>query len=330
MNLLVTGATGQIGGALVRAAAGASHRVRALVRSESDVPRIEALGLHAPGSVEVYRGDLLDAPAVRGAVDGVEGVFHVAGVVSYRRRDVALMQRVHVDGTRALLDAAADADVRRLVATSTIGTLGSVEKGEVGDETTPFNWVGAGIGYFETKLAAERLVLAERRLETVAVNPGIVYGAEDRNLNAVRTVARLAEGRVPGYTDGITTCAVLDDVIGGHLAAMDSGRAGERYILGGTILGFRELFERIARVIDAVPPQRRLSRPFLAVVAAVQEAVAAITGQEPLLTRALVEITTRRRAYTSEKAETELGYRTSPIEEGIQACWDWYREMGRQ
>lgn len=320
MRVLVTGATGQIGSGVAEALVTRSDYVRCLVRDAANPGLVEGL------AVELVEGDVTVPDSLASAVNGMDAVAHVAGKVSYWHRMKTELRRVNVDGTRNLLNAAAEAGVRRFLYTSSIATLGY--RDEISNETTPYNWDGMNIDYFDTKFAAERLVIQETRLEGLAVNPGIVFGQKDVHMHAGRMLFQVWQGNIFGIPPGITTVAVLNDVIAGHVAALDRGRPGERYILGGTILSFSELFARIAAVLGRPAPTRVLSRRQLMLISSIMRLRSIFTGIEPIVTSALVEIFTRNRRHSSQKAMDELDYRPSSIEDGIKACRQWYIEHG--
>ena len=320
-TVLVTGATGQIGGALTRALQRAGDRVRCLVRDREHGRRL--LG----EEVELAAGDVTVPDSLPPALRGIEVVAHLAGKASYWPALGSQMRAVHVAGTANLLDACARAGVNKLLFTSSIATLGWVAGHGVGDETTAYNWHGLGIDYFDTKYAAERMVLAETRLATIAVNPGVVFGAGDRAVNGLRLLREIAGG-VPGYPPGATTAAVLDDVVAGHVAALERGRPGQRYVLGGTPLTFAELFEAIAEVVGAPTPRRRLAPLLMRGLALASTAGGLLTGHEPRITLPAYHILTRNRRYSSAKAVAELGYPISPLAAGLRQCWEWHSGHG--
>ena len=316
-SVLVTGATGQIGAALAHALVQRGDRVRCLVRDPERARRI--LG----AEVELAAGDLGVAATLPAALRGVEAVCHLAGRASYWPARAAEMRAVNVHGTARLLDACAGAGVATLLYTSSIATLGSVPGADLGDETTPYDWHSLGIAYFDTKYEAERMVLGDPRVAAVVVNPGLVFGAGDLNGNALRLVREVAAG-VPGYPPGGTTAAILADVVSGHLAALDRGRAGQRYILGGHPLSFQELFAAIAEAVGVAAPRRRLAPWMLGMMALAHTGVSHLSGREPRLSLPTCRILTRNRRYRSAKAVAELGYAVSPLAAGLRACWEWH------
>ena len=317
LSVLVTGATGQIGAALAHALLQRGDRVRCLVRDPERARRI--LG----ADFDLAAGDLGDAASLRAALAGVEAVCHLAGLASYWPAQAEQMQEANVHGTARVLDACAGAGVATLLHTSSIATLGWVAGNGLGDETTPYNWHRFGIAYFDTKYAAERMVLADPRVAAVVVNPGLVFGAGDRNGNAVRFLREVAAG-VPGFPPGATTAAVLADVVAGHLAALDRGRPGQRYILGGTPLSFQDLFAAIAGVVGAAAPRRRLPPWLLRIMALAHTGIGHLNGREPRVSLPTCHVLSRNRRYRCDKAVAELGYPVSPLAAGLRACWEWH------
>lgn len=316
-TVLVTGAGGQLGSALALTLRQGGYRVRALVRNEARARR--RLG----DRVELVRGDLTAPDSLRAALRGVAVVAHLAGAASYWPARAAEMRAVNLQGTAHLLDACAGAGVRTLLHTSSIATLGWLPNDQLGDESTAYNWQRFGIAYFDTKYEAELMVLSDPRLAAIVVNPGLVFGPGDRAGHGLRFLREVAAG-VPGYPPGATTAAVLEDVVAGHVAALERGRPGERYILGGAPLSFRELFAEIAAVVGQPAPRRRLAPWLLRALALAHTAASLATGREPRVSLPSCHILTRNRRYRSAKAVAELGYRISPLAGGLRRCWDWH------
>lgn len=315
----MTGATGQIGSQVARALVARGDRVSCLVRDR------ERLKVLEPAGLDLIEGDVTEPHSLD--LRGHDAVVHCAGVVSYRASELDWQRSVNVGGTQNVLDAAARAGCKRLLLTSSIAALGWVEGDALGDERTPFNWGGQGLGYQETKREAQERVLAEDRLEALAVNPGIVFGSHDINRNGGRILFMLRAGQ-PGAPSGRTTAVTLDDVVRGHLAALDRGRAGESYVLAGFTGSFVELYAEVGQVIGVLPPTRVLPDSLVLAGGWLQQLKATLTGGEPSLTPALARVSCRNRTYSAAKAERELGFRASPLRDGIRACLEWYRERG--
>jgi len=323
MRVLVTGGTGQIGGAVARALVDRGDDVRCLVRDPARLGNLEGV------AVEVVQGDITNPGSLAAAMDGVDAVVHSAGVVSYWTKKADFQHKVNVDGTRYMLDAAANAGVKRFLFTSSIAALGYVPGDGQGDESTPFNWGGQGLAYMETKHAAQTMVLDDDRLETLAVLPGIAFGPGDLYDNGLRLLKQVASGQQKAVPGGSTTAAHLSDIVDGHLAALDRGRPGHSYILGGWTGSFLELFGLVADVVGAEPPTKVAGGAPLWAFCAFQEFKAWLAGTEPKLTRALARVSAENRQYASTRAASELGYSPRPLREGMVDAVAWAKEHGR-
>jgi dihydroflavonol-4-reductase len=328
VTTLVTGATGFVGSAVVRALVRRGEPVRALVRPSSSRQLLDDL------PVEAVIGDLDEPASCRAALVGCQALFHVAA--DYRlwvpRPDP--MYRTNVEGTRHLLLAAADAGVARIVYTSSVATLGLHRDRLPADETTPATLADMVGHYKRSKFLAEQAVrelLAETGLPVVIVNPAAPVGPGDaRPTPTGRVVLEAARGRIPAYVDTGLNLVHVDDVADGHLLAFEHGRIGERYILGGDNLPLSRMLALIADLMGRKPPSLRLPARALLPVALIAEAIARIGGgREPLLTADGVRMAKKPMYFTSAKAERELGYSSRPAVEGLRDAIAWYRSHGR-
>jgi dihydroflavonol-4-reductase len=249
--------------------------------------------------------DLLDAEGLERALRGCDALVHVAALYSYDRADESALARVNIDGTRTVLAAAARAGVRRIVHTSTAGTCGPVAGRPATEEDGPPAWELA-VPYKRTKLEAERLALAAG---AVVVNPTTPVGDGDLRPTPTGAMVRgVATGRIRGYvpTTGLNVVDVRDVALG-HALALEHGRAGERYLLGGTDIWLGDLFAVIAEI--AGRPRPRLRVPYAAARAA------AVLG---LVNRNEVALARLPMFFSSEKAGRDLGYRPGPIEPALE------------
>lgn len=239
MRSLVTGGSGVVGGAVVRHLVDAGGRVRALARSAEAVTAVASLG------AEPVAGDVLDRPALAAAMNGVDTVFHVAGVNEMCVRDPGPMETVNVDGTRHVLAAAEEAGVRRVVVTSSAVTLGE-ERGTVGSETSPHR--GSFISHYErTKYLQEQVALHHRgSVEVVCVNPSSVQGP-GRATGTGRIILDVLAGRIPLLPDSPVSMVDIDDSARGHLLAAEVGVPGERYVLNGFTMTIRAAISVLAQ-----------------------------------------------------------------------------------
>jgi dihydroflavonol-4-reductase len=324
--ILVTGASGFVGSAVARHLATAGHNVRVLVRSTSS--RINL----ADPKFEIVEGDLLDAPSVDRAMKGVHFLFHVAADYRLWARNPGEIIRTNVEGTRLVMAAAKRAGVERIVYTSSVATLASRPNGEPSDETVPLAEDAAVGAYKASKLKAERLVeqmVAEQNLPAVIVNPSTPIGPGDvRPTPTGRIIVETAAGRMPGYVDTGLNLAHVDDIAAGHIAALEKGRIGERYILGGQDVRLGDMLAEIARLAGRSPPKLRLPRRLIFPIAYGAEAVARVTGREPFVTTVGLRLAKHHMYFSSAKAERELGYSARPYREAIADAITWFRQNG--
>jgi dihydroflavonol-4-reductase len=268
------------------------------------------IGSHVAGvlrergaEVRDERIDLFDAPGLERVLRGCDALVHLAALYSYDAK-AAELHRVNVDGTRAILDAAARAGVARIVHTSTAGTCGPVPGRSATETDSPPSWE-LSVPYKRTKLDSEALALAAG---AVVVNPTAPVGEGDRKPTPTgRMVAGVVRRRLRGYLPGMGLNVVdVRDVALGHALALERGRAGERYLLGGVNLPLAELFAQIAAIAGVPPPRVRV--PY-----AVARAAAALR----IVNRYEVQLARVPMYFDSSKAERELGYRAGPIEPAL-------------
>jgi dihydroflavonol-4-reductase len=324
--ILVTGGSGFVGAAVVRQLLQAGHAVRALIRPTSTRTNLVKL------PIEIVQGDLRDPDSLRRAMVGIRFVFHVAADYRLWARHPQDIVRTNVEGTRALMEAALAAGVERIVYTSSVATLKARPDGAPSDETAPLEAASAVGAYKYSKVVAERLVetlVAERNLPAVIVNPSTPIGPRDvRPTPTGRIIVEAAAGRMPAYVDTGLNLVHVDDVAAGHLLALEKGRIGERYILGGQDVLLGDMLREIARQIGRAPPKLRLPRRLIFPIAYTAEAVAYFTDREPFVTTTGLRLAKDRMFFTSGKAERELSYRARPYNEAIADAIAWFRRHG--
>jgi dihydroflavonol-4-reductase len=260
MRFLVTGATGFLGTHLSALLEGRGHEV---VRYSRGVRRRDG----ADGAARDHvRGDILDGDRVLAAAKGCDGAFHCAGHVSRKPEDAAELYRVHVEGTKVVVDACAEAGVRRVVIASSSGTIAVTEDGDGQRAPTEESPVPLGIigrwPYYRAKLFAEQAALARAgrggasaEFSVVSVNPSLLLGPGDVNGSSTTDVRALLEGRVFAVPRGGVSFVDVRDAADAMAAAMDHGRSGERYLVGGCNLTVREFFDRLARISGVAAPR---------------------------------------------------------------------------
>ena len=323
---LVTGATGFVGSAVARTLLARGHRLRLLVRPGSD--RRNVAGLDA----ELVEGDLLDPASLASAVEGCRYLAHVAADYRLWVPDPAPMIRANVDGTQALLRAAMTAGVERAVYCSSVAALELVGDGTPGTEVTPSHPEKVVGAYKQSKYRAEQAVLAmvaDEGARVVIVNPAAPVGPRDiKPTPTGRMIRDAAAGKMPAYVDTGLNVVHVDDVAEGHALALERGRLGERYILGGEDLPMPAL---LALVDDAVGrTQRRVRLPHGALlpVALAAEGMARAFGIEPMVTREMLAMAKKRMFFSSAKARGELGYAPRPARQAVADAVAWFRANG--
>jgi dihydroflavonol-4-reductase len=324
-RVLITGATGFVGSAVARAASARGFRVRVLVRPESK--RANLVGF--PN--EIAEGDMKDEASVLRALEGVRYLFHVAADYRIWARDPGEIIRNNREGTRAVMAAAKASGVEKIVYTSSVATLRPVKDGAAGeasrlDENTA---IGA---YKMSKVVAEHLVermIAEDSLPAVIVNPSTPIGSHDiKPTPTGRIIVEAATGRMPAFVDTGLNLVHVDDVAEGHMLALEKGRIGERYILGGQDATLEEMLGVIAPLVGRRPPRLRVPRALLYPLAYLAEAAARVSGKEPFITVDGLKMSKHKMFFSSAKAERELGYRARPYGLAIADAIAWFRAEG--
>jgi len=324
--VLVTGGSGFLGSAVARALIARGSRVRAIVRSSSPPDNLAGLGC------EIVAGDLTDRESLAAALRGVRYLFHVAADYRFWAPDPSVILRVNVDGTCSLMREALSAGVERIVYTSSVAALKIAGATSPVDETSPLSPDEAIGAYKRSKTLAERAVeemIARDRLPAIIVNPTTPIGPRDiKPTPTGRILLDAARGRIPAFVDTGLNFAHVDDIAEGHLLAFEHGRIGERYILGGENVLLRDLLAAIAGLSGRRAPRISLPRTPLYPLAYGAEAIARLTGKEPLLTLDGLRLARYRMFFTSAKAERELGYRSRPYLEGVADALTWFRKAG--
>ena len=326
MTTLVTGATGFVGSAVARALAARGHALRLLTRPTSD--RRNLAGVDA----EVVVGDLTDPASLARAAAGCRYVFHVAADYRFWVPDPEAMLRTNVAGSLAMLRAAMDAGAERIVYCSSVAALGQFGDGRLADETTPTHEADFIGIYKRSKYLAERAVLEMAQREgapVVVVNPAAPVGPRDiKPTPTGKMILDAAAGRMPAYIDTGLNIVHVDDVAEGHVLALERGRIGERYVLGGAKMTLLAILTLVAEVSGQRPPFIRLPEAVVWPVAVVMEGLARLIHFEPMMTRAHLKMARKKMYYSSAKAETELGYRARPARTAVEDAVAWFRANG--
>jgi dihydroflavonol-4-reductase len=323
--ILVTGASGFVGAAVARAGLARGFRVKVLMRPTASRANVEGL------DVDVVAGDMRDAASMAAAMQGARYLFHVAADYRLWARDPSEIARNNLEGARATMAAALRAGVERVIYTSSVAAL-KPGNGEAVDETsrhTPQSVIGA---YKLSKLLAEREVerlIAEEALPAVIVAPSTPIGPRDiKPTPTGRIIVEAAAGRMPAFVDTGLNLVHVDDVAEGHFLALERGKVGENYILGGADVTLAQMLADIAALAGRRAPTVKLPRGPLFPLAFAAEAVARVTGKEPFLTADALRMSRYQMYFSSTKAERELGYRARPYREGLNDAHAWFAANG--
>jgi len=326
MKNLVTGGSGFVGAAVVRLLLAEGHTVRALVRRGSDLRNLEGL------DIELAYGDLLEKDSLQQALKGCQRLYHVAAHYSLWERDPEILYRANIAGTRTLLEVAMEAELERVVYTSTVGTLGYTEHGRPADEKTPAT-IEQMVGHYKrSKFLAEEEArqAAVRGLPVVIVNPSTPVGPRDiKPTPTGQIIVDFLNRRMPAYIDTGLNLIDVDDVARGHLLAAERGKVGDRYILGHRNLTLHEIFAILEQITKIRAPRIRLPyRLVLPLAYANQWLSDRITKRPPRIPLEGVKMAKRPMFFDASKAVRELGLPQSPIEQALERAVHWFMEHG--
>src|SRR6266849_2371976 len=326
MLAFVTGATGFVGSHVARVLVEQGADLRLLVRSTSDLRNIEDL------KAERMTGDLRDPAALKKAVSGCDAVFHVAADYRLWVRDPDEMYRSNVEGTRAILEAARDSGVRRVVYTSSVATMGFNSNGHPADESSPVSLANMIGHYKRSKFMAEEVAIEAGRsgMDVVVVNPTTPVGERDiKPTPTGRIVVDFLKRKFPAYVETGLNLVDATECARGHVQALEKGRSGERYILGGENLTLKQILDRLAVITGLKSPTVKLPYVFAFATGVVDEMVTGrLMGREPRATIDAVRMGRKMMFVSSAKAERELGWCLVPVDGALRRSVDWFRGNG--
>ena len=326
MKVLVTGATGFIGGNLARQLWQRGFDVKALVRPGSNTLTIDDTG------ISQIPGDILDADSVARAMKGCQAVFHCAAVYSFWSKRPDLVHKTNVEGTSIVLQAARQAEVDRVVHTSTVSTIGLHHEGldASANEDTPLDPARLVGHYKKSKYRAERLALdmAREGLPVVVVNPTAPVGPWDvKPTPTGGIILDFMRGRIPGYLDTGMNLVDVEDVAAGHISAMEVGEPGQRYILGNRNVHLKDMFRMLQDVTGRTAPKWRL--PYWLALGAgyVDQAVeGSLLGRQPRVPLEGLKIAKHPMYVSADKAVRQLGQPQQPIEAALEKAVRWFTD----
>src|SRR5271170_4777356 len=323
MKAFVTGATGFLGSHVARVLSEQGVDLRLLVRSTSNLKNLEGL------KAETVIGDLRDPASLEKAMSGCDTVFHVAADYRLWVRDPNEMYRSNVEGTRAILEAARKNAVRCVVYTSSVATMGFTGNGRPADEDSPVSLADMIGHYKRSKFMAEQLALETGRggMRVVIVNPTTPVGEQDvKPTPTGRIVVDFLKRKFPAYVETGLNLVDVRECAHGHIAALERGKSGERYILGGENLTLKQILDKLGAISGLPSPTVKLPYFVAYLAGAVDETVSGrMLGREPRATVETVRMGKKKMWASSGKAERELGWKTMPADGALRRAVEWFR-----
>lgn len=320
-DTLLTGASGFLGWHVARVLTDRGHGIRALCRPQSQLHELH---------VERVTGDLRDPAALRDAVKGCRFVFHVAADYRLWSRNPQELYDSNVEGTRHLLDAAAEAGVERIVYTSTVGCIG-MPKDQPGDESTPVSIEDMAGHYKRSKWLAEQVVLEKARngMPIVIVNPTAPVGDHDwKPTPTGKIIVDFLTGKMPAFVDTGLNLVDARDAALGHLLAVEKGKPGERYILGCENLTLKEILARLAAFSGKRAPSTKIPYAIAYAAGVVTTAWANVSGHPPAAPLEAVKMARKKMFASHAKASRELGFAPGPVDAALERAIVWFRANG--
>jgi dihydroflavonol-4-reductase len=320
----LTGATGFLGSHVARVLAEQGANLRLLVRPTSNLRNLEGL------KAETVTGDLRDPASLEKAVSGCDTIFHVAADYRLWLRDPAEMYRSNVDGTRAILEAARNAGVRRVVHTSSVATMGFTTNGHPADEDSPVSLADMIGHYKRSKFMSEQIALEAGRsgnLHVVVVNPTTPVGEQDiKPTPTGRIIVDFLKRKFPAYVETGLNLVDTTECARGHVTALEKGKSGERYILGGENLTLKQILDKLATITGLPSPRVKLPYVFAFAAGAVDETITGrLLHREPRATIDTVRMGKKKMFASSSKAQRELGWKIVPVENALRRAVEWFR-----
>ncbi len=326
MRIFLTGATGFVGSHVARSLGAAGAELRLLTRKTSRTEHLE--GLHA----DLVTGDLLAPENLRSAISGCDALVHVAADYRLWVPDPKTMYAANVEGTKALLRLARETSVTRVVYTSSVATMGFLSDGTVVDEDTPVS-IANMIGHYKrSKFLAEQEAIAAARLgqRVVILNPTTPIGANDAKPTPTgRIVVDFLNRKFPAYVDTGLNLVDVQSVAAMHVAALDRGTSGERYILGGENLTLKQILDRMAAMTGLPSPTMKVPHAVAMTFAFFDEWITGrMLSHEPRATVEAVRMGKKKMFASSAKAERDLGFQVVPVDSALRAAIGWFRVHG--
>ena len=326
MRVFVTGATGFVGSHVARELSRQGAQLRLLVRLTSNLRNLEGL------QAETVVGDLLQPESLRTSIRGCDALMHVAADYRLWVRDPKAMYAANVDGTRALLRIAREEGVPRTVYTSSVATMGFKSDGTIVDETTPVSLADMVGHYKRSKFLAEQEAIAAAKggQQVIILNPTTPIGPMDvKPTPTGRIIVDFLNRKFPAYVDTGLNLVDVAEIARTHADALEKGRSGERYILGGENLTLKQILDKMSAITGLPSPNLRVAHSVAMIFAFFDETITGrILGREPRATVEAVRMGKKKMFASSAKAQRELGFRIVPVYSALRAAIDWFRANG--
>lgn len=325
MRVLVTGATGFLGAHVCRKLIDEGLDVAITCRPKSDLSDLKGL------RVTKIISDVTDSASLIKATENMDSVFHLAGLIAYSKLKRQAMEQVNVEGTKNVISACEKNKVRRLVHLSSVVSIGASFDGKLPlNEESKFNLHHLNLGYFETKKAAEELVIAATkagRVDSVILNPSTIYGPGDAKKGSRSSQLKVARGKLNFYTSGGVNVVNYNDVTNAIVSAWKVGRSAERYILAGENITIKKLFELIAKHAGTKPPKVHMPDAIIHTIGQIGDVMEKFDMKAPLNSeRAWTSVLYHW--FDSTKAQRELGLKVTPADISIGQSVEWIKQNG--
>ena len=326
MKIFVTGATGFVGHHVARALADSGAQLRLLVRKSSNLVYLDGIG------GEAHVGDLAQPETIKPALAGCDAVMHVAADYRLWIPDPQAMYRANVDGTRALLAMAREAGVRRFVYTSSVATMGFRKDGLIVNEDTPVSLEMMVGHYKRSKFLAEQEAIkaAEAGQAVMILNPTTPIGSHDAKPTPTgRIFVDFLNRKFPAYVDTGLNLVDVSEVARTHVAALEVGTPGQRYILGGENLTLKQILDKMSAITGIPSPTVEIPFAVAAMYAFFEENITGrLLKKEPRATLEEVRMGRKKMYASSARAQQELGFRVAPVYPAMRAAIEWFRANG--
>jgi dihydroflavonol-4-reductase len=319
-NILVTGASGFIGRNLVPRLVELGHNVNTFGRTKILPASISRFNLNH------YCGDITDYQAVADAVQNMDIVFHLAGLVSYRKKDLDKIYTINVTGTSNVMQACLDYKIKRVIHTSSVAAMGIPPAGTIGNETIDYNLSNLGLSYCDTKHLGEQEVMkrVKRGLPAVILNPGIIFGEGDTHPHHHAIFAAMSKGRMLGVPPGGIPFSDINDVVDAHINCIQEGKIGERYVLVNANLSFKDASRLFASIYNVRAALFEIPGPLLVSLGNLVEKISPLFGIDPPVTRQGAWLTQHKIFFSSSKAQNEIDFQPTPFAETIRRTSSYY------